>query len=78
MSAPLSIAVYFTIWWVTLFAVLPFGVRSVAEAGETDTPTGVDRGAPVVPHLARKALATTLVAAILFAALDAYVYYSGN
>ena len=25
MSAPLSIAVYFTIWWVVLFAVLPIG-----------------------------------------------------
>jgi predicted secreted protein len=78
MSAPLSIAVYFTIWWVTLFAVLPFGVKSSAEAGEANLPTGADPGAPVAPYLGRKALATTIVAAILFAALDAYVYYIGG
>ena len=30
MSAPLSIAVYFTIWWIVLFAILPFGVKSRA------------------------------------------------
>ena len=28
------VAIYFVIWWVTLFAVLPFGVRSQREAGE--------------------------------------------
>jgi len=78
MSAPLAIAVYFTIWWVTLFAVLPFGVRSSAEVGGTDAPAGSDPGAPVLPHIGRKALATTIVAAIIFVALDAYVYYTGG
>jgi predicted secreted protein len=78
MSAPLSIAVYFTIWWVTLFAILPWGVRSSAEAGEANLPTGADPGAPVMPHLGKKAIATTIVAAIVFAALDAYVYYTGG
>ncbi len=33
MSLPFAIAVYYTIWWVVLFAVLPFGVRSHAETG---------------------------------------------
>ena len=28
-----SIAIYFVIWWLVLFAVLPFGVRSQHEAG---------------------------------------------
>jgi predicted secreted protein len=78
MSLPLSIAVYFTIWWVTLFAVLPWGVRSSAEAGVTDAPAGVDAGAPHRPHIGRKALATTIIAALLFAALDAYVFYTGG
>ncbi len=77
MSAPLSIAVYFTIWWITLFAVLPFGARSHAEAGETGGPPGAEAGAPIAPRLAWKALWTTIVAAIVFAALDAYVYYAG-
>jgi len=76
MSLPLSIAAYFTIWWVTLFAVLPFGVRSATEAGVTDAPKGADPGAPAVPNLAKKALWTTGVAAVVFVALDAYVYYT--
>jgi predicted secreted protein len=76
MSLPLSIAAYFTIWWVTLFAVLPFGVRSAVEADSTDSPKGADPGAPAVPHLGKKALWTTGVAAILFVGLDAYVYYA--
>ena len=26
-----SLAVYFVVWWITLFAVLPFGLRTQAE-----------------------------------------------
>ena len=74
MPLPLAIAAYFTLWWVVLFAVLPFGVRSHAEAG-VDRPSGSDAGAPVAPRLALKALATTLISAALFAALYAYVAY---
>jgi predicted secreted protein len=78
MSLPLSLAVYFTVWWVTLFAVLPWGVRSSAEAGGTDAPPGSDQGAPVVANIGKKALATTVVAAIVFALIDAYVFYVGG
>lgn len=64
-SLPLSIALYLTIWFVVLFAVLPIGVRSQHEAG--DYVPGTDPGAPVAPHLLRKALWTTLIAAAIFA-----------
>lgn len=74
MTWPLAIAAYFTLWWVTLFAVLPFGVRTAEEAGE-ERPAGSDAGAPVAPRLAMKALATTLVSAVLFALLYAFVAY---
>ncbi len=77
MSLPLSIAAYFTIWWIVLFAVLPFGVRSATEAGVVDAPRGSDPGAPAEIHLVKKALWTTLLAAIGFAGLDAYVYWVG-
>ena len=77
MSTPMSIAVYFTMWWIVLFAILPFGVKSQHEAGVTDIPAGVDAGAPVAPMLARKALWTTVVSAVLFAALDAYMLWAG-
>ena len=44
MSTTTVIAIYFLIWWMTLFAVLPWGVRSQEESGEV-TP-GTDPGAP--------------------------------
>jgi predicted secreted protein len=33
-SISTAFAIYFVLWWVVLFAVLPFGVRSQAEDGE--------------------------------------------
>ena len=74
MTPALGVAVYFTIWWVVLFAVLPFGVRNANEAPTTAV-KGADAGAPVNPHLALKALATTLISGVLFAALYAYAVY---
>ncbi len=74
MSLALAISSYFVIWWVVLFAVLPFGVRNAEEAGLERAP-GTDAGAPAVPHLAWKALATTLVSGLVLAALYAYIAY---
>ncbi len=68
------IAIYFLIWWVTLFAVLPWGVRNQEEAGEV-TP-GTEPGAPAVHVLGRKVLWTTLVATTIFAILY-FVYVRG-
>jgi len=62
---PLAIAIYATVWWIVLFAVLPLGVRSAEEAGETQT-EGIDPGAPTTPQLAKKAGLTTIISAILF------------
>jgi predicted secreted protein len=65
MSLPTSIAIYFIIWWVVLFAVLPWGVRSQHESGEIAP--GSDPGAPSIPRLKRKLVWTTIVAALVFA-----------
>jgi predicted secreted protein len=59
-----GLAVYFVIWWMVLFVTLPFGVRSQAESGAVEK--GTDPGAPVLPGLAKKAIATTILAGILF------------
>jgi predicted secreted protein len=59
-----GLAVYFVIWWTVLFVTLPFGVRSQAESGEVER--GTDPGAPVLPGLAKKAVATSIIAAIVF------------
>jgi predicted secreted protein len=59
-----AIAIYFIIWWLTLFVVLPFGVRSQHEAGSVSK--GSDPGAPALPNIGRKLVATTLLAALFF------------
>jgi predicted secreted protein len=66
-----GLAIYFVIWWLVLFAVLPWGVRSQAEQGEVVT--GSDPGAPAIPYLGRKLVWTTAVSAVAFAAF-AVVY----
>jgi predicted secreted protein len=58
-----GIALYFVIWWILLFAVLPFGVRSQAESG--DVVAGSEPGAPSAPALREKAIWTTLVASVV-------------
>jgi len=73
MSLPTSLAVYFIIWWILLFAVLPWGVRSQHEHGEFSA--GTDPGAPVVPNLKRKLIWTTAIAAVVFALFDVIYSY---
>ncbi len=66
MSLIASIAIYGIIWWVVLFAVLPFGVRRPEEAGEEPV-FGADASAPAQPRILRILLMTTLVAAAIWA-----------
>ena len=66
-----GLATFFLIWWVVLFAVLPWGVRSQHEGGAV-TP-GTDPGAPALPRLGRKLVWTTLVSLALFA--GCYIVY---
>lgn len=61
-----SLAIYFVIWWVTLFVTLPFGVRSQMEAGAGSD--GTDPGAPMLARMRAKLLWTTLISALIFAA----------
>ena len=60
-------AVYFLIWWLTLFATLPFGLRTQDEAGEVVP--GTEPSAPRGPHVLRAMLRTTVISAILFGGL---------
>jgi predicted secreted protein len=66
-----SVAVFFVIWWLCLFLVLPFGVKSQHEAGEVAP--GTEGAAPVHPRLLRRALATTALAVIIFSGV--YLYF---
>jgi predicted secreted protein len=69
MAITTVIAIYFIIWWVVLFAVLPWGVRSQDESGAVVP--GTDPGAPAVHLVWRKLFWTTVVATIVFAILAA-------
>jgi len=51
------LAVYFVIWWITLFCVLPFGVRS-----EDSVTLGNDPGAPQQSRIVLKLVINTFVA----------------
>jgi len=60
-----AFAIYFVLWWIVLFLTLPFGVRSQHEDGEGAP--GTDPGAPIVTHMGRKLIWTTVISAIIFA-----------
>jgi predicted secreted protein len=66
-----AIAIYFIIWWVVLFAVLPWGVRSQEESGEVAP--GSDPGAPRLANLGMKLVWTTVVSSVVFA-ICAFLY----
>jgi predicted secreted protein len=59
-----GIAVYVCIWWVVIFAVLPWGIRTAEPNQE-----GFDPGAPENPRLLKKLLVTTAVATLLWVVL---------
>jgi len=59
-------AIYFIIWWLVIFMVLPFGVRR-PDADELEP--GQDHGAPVKSHIWKKLAVTTVISAVIFAIL---------
>lgn len=44
MQITTFLAIYFVVWWLCLFLVLPFGVRNQSDVGEYVQ--GSERGAP--------------------------------
>ncbi|MEE1613158.1 DUF1467 family protein [Microvirga sp. CF3016] len=70
-----GLALYFVIWWILLFAVLPFGIRSQVESGEVVQ--GSEPGAPALPALREKAIWTTLVASIVLVVVAAIFPLAG-
>ena len=67
MSIGTILAIYFLIWWVVLFTVLPWGARSQIESGQVAT--GTDPGAPARHRVWRTLLWTTIIATVVFAIL---------
>jgi predicted secreted protein len=61
-----AVAVYILFWTMSLFLVLPFGVRTDEEAG-VERALGHAESAPHGFRLGRAALRATILSAILFA-----------
>lgn len=73
MSLTTAIATYFVLWWIVLFAVLPWGVRSQQESGAVAP--GTDPGAPTIPGIWRKLVWTTVASSVIFAVCAALYSY---
>ncbi len=54
-------AIYFVIWWLTLFMVLPFGVQR-----DTEVEEGNDPGAPVRARIWTKVAINTVLAGFVW------------
>lgn len=69
-----ALAIYFVLWWVTLFVTLPFGVRSQHEDGVGEP--GTDPGAPILTRMGPKLIWTTVISAVVFG-LGMAAYHAG-
>ncbi|MEM6666702.1 MAG: DUF1467 family protein [Pseudomonadota bacterium] len=69
MTIVSAIAIYILIWWVTLFAVLPIGVRAQHD-DEDGVIQGTASSAPVTPKLGFKLGLTTAISLVIFSGLS--------
>jgi predicted secreted protein len=58
-----AVAVYVVVWWIVIFAVLPWGMKPI-ESNDS----GFDPGAPENPRLLRKIVITTIFATVIWLA----------
>ncbi|MEO1720650.1 MAG: DUF1467 family protein [Pseudomonadota bacterium] len=73
MSIVFGIAIYFVVWWIVLFAVLPFFAQPQGEQGEIVP--GTVESAPVTFRLGRIVLANTLASTLVFVVLWFVIVY---
>ena len=74
MSLTFAIAIFFIIWWMTLFAVLPFNGRTQDEAGEVVP--GSPASAPAKPAFLKIILINTIVSSLIFALVWSIIVYN--
>jgi len=75
MGIGTGIAIYFIIWWTTLFMTLPFRARSQAQSGHVVE--GTDPGAPAIANMGPRMLWNTVVATGFFLVYYVTVYVFG-
>ena len=67
MSWVSGAAVYFILWWLVLFAMLPLSLQT--QDDDQDVTLGTVSSAPRGPHMLRAVVRTTLVTSVIFAGL---------
>ena len=73
MPVVTMIAIYFVLWWLCLFLVLPWGIRGQHEDG--DVVEGTEPGAPIRPRLLKKAVQTTILTFIIWGIVIALIKF---
>jgi predicted secreted protein len=69
-----GLAVYFVVWWIVIFMVLPWGVETI---DKEDVAKGHSPSAPKRPMMFRKLAATTVLATVVWAVIYAVVEWGG-
>ncbi len=59
-----AFVVWLIIWWLTLFIILPIGIRGQAEEG--DILEGSEPGAPHTLDIKKKFIQTTIIGSVLW------------
>ena len=75
MGIASGIVLYLVFWFMTFLIALPIRIQTQGEAGEIVP--GTHDGSPQQHHLKKKAIITTLVAAVLWA-IAAYIIITGT
>ncbi len=76
MSLVSGLMIYAILWWLVLFMVLPFGIRTTREAGGEgggEMVEGQAASAPVRPRVLMKMLVTTIISAMIMGLVVAFV-----
>ena len=68
MGIASGIVVFLLVWWLTLFMVLPWGVRPLEEPEE-----GHESGAPERPQIKKKMLITTAISVVVWVIIFAFI-----
>lgn len=66
---------YFIVWWLVLFTILPVRIRTQSDVGEVVA--GTEPGAPHAPALLERAIWTSIAATFVFLAIAALFPLAG-
>ncbi len=72
MSLVSGLLIYLILWWMVLFMVLPYGVRTDREEGRQIV-AGQAASAPARPRIFTKMVVTTLISGVIMGLIVALV-----